>query len=227
MSLRTLVVLAGAGAGLMYLLDPDMGNRRRARMRDRWTRLSRTTGDALDVTSRDVRNRARGVVAELRARLAPAHNVGDDVLHERVRARIGQVIGHARSVQASVEDGRVTLTGPVLESEVGRLVRRVGQVRGVQDVVNRLEVHAEPGEVPGLQAAARAPHGGEVFELMQRNWSPAARAVTTIGGALLTLAGLGRRDAAGLLAATVGVALLARGATNTPLADLLRIESTG
>jgi hypothetical protein len=221
-----LVALAGAGAGLMYLLDPDMGNRRRALMRDRWTRLSRTTGEALDVTSRDVRNRARGVVAELRSRLTPPSHVGDDVLHDRVRARIGQIIGHARSIQVRVDDGSVTLSGPVLQSEVSRLVRRVGRVRGVREVVNALDVHAEPGDVPGLQAAGRVPRGGEVFELMQRNWSPAARAVTTIGGALLVVAGLGRRGGAGLLAATVGAAMLARGTTNTPLTELLRSRAS-
>ena len=63
MNITSVLVGAGAGAGLMYLLDPDLGNRRRALMRDQLVRAGHVTGDAVDVTSRDVRNRARGAVA--------------------------------------------------------------------------------------------------------------------------------------------------------------------
>src|SRR5687768_11339753 len=130
MKLTSLLVVAGSGAGLMYLLDPDQGNRRRARMRDQLVRARHLTGDAMDATSRDMRNRARGVVAELRARLIP-EDVSDDVLQQRVRARLGRVVRYARSIDATVDDGRVTLQGPALSDDVGRLVRRVGQVPGV------------------------------------------------------------------------------------------------
>ena len=55
----------GLGAGLMYLLDPDRGNRRRARLRDTAARTIHQTGDAISTTSRDISNRTRGVVAEV------------------------------------------------------------------------------------------------------------------------------------------------------------------
>ena len=54
MNITSVLVGAGAGAGLMYLLDPDLGNRRRALMRDQLVRAGHVTGDAVDVTSRDV-----------------------------------------------------------------------------------------------------------------------------------------------------------------------------
>jgi hypothetical protein len=51
------------GVGLMYLMDPTEGGRRRARVRDKgaraWHRSSRIVGK----TGRDLRNRARGRIA--------------------------------------------------------------------------------------------------------------------------------------------------------------------
>ena len=221
MNITSLLVGAGAGAGLMYLLDPDHGNRRRALMRDRFVRARHLTEDAMDATSRDMRNRARGVVAELRARLIP-EDVSDDVLQERVRARLGQTVRYARSIETFVADGVVTLRGPVLVDDVARVVRRVGQVPGVRAVDNRLDVHTEPGTVPGLQGAQRPSGKGEVFELTQSALSPMARLVTGVGGALLALWGLRRLDAAGVPVATIGMALLARGTRNPAIGYLLQ-----
>jgi hypothetical protein len=218
MNITSLLVGAGAGAGLMYLLDPDRGSRRRALVRDQLVRARHLTEDAVDATSRDMRNRARGVVAELRARLVPA-DVSDDVLQERVRARLGQTIRYARSIETSVADGVVTLRGPVLAEDVARVVRRVGQIPGVQYVDSRLEAHAEPGTVPGLQGARRS--SGEVLELMRGRLSPTAQIAAALGGAVLALWGLRRLDRRGLPVATIGMGLLARGTRNPALGDLL------
>ena len=219
MNVTSLLVGAGAGAGLMYLLDPELGTRRRARVRDRLVRARHLTGDAMDATSRDVRNRARGVVAELRSRLIPG-DVSDEVLQERVRARLGQVVRYARAIHTTVENGRVTLRGPALTDDLARIVRRVGQVPGVREVDNRLEGHAEAGGVPGLEAARGASTGGEVLELTRGRLRPSPRLAAGIGGALLTLWGLRRLDAAGVPVATIGMALLARGTRNPILAAL-------
>lgn len=59
---------AGVGAGLMYLLDPLEGDRRRALVRDKVVHLLNTASDAAGVTARDVAHRARGLAAEARAR---------------------------------------------------------------------------------------------------------------------------------------------------------------
>jgi BON domain-containing protein len=219
MTILRVLTAAAAGAGLMYLLDPDGGGRRRALVRDRMVRAAHRTGDAVDVTSRDVTNRARGVVAELRGRLAGLP-VGDDVLRERVRARIGAVVGRAGAIETLVSDGVVTLRGPVLADDLDRLVRRVRSVRGVRDVSDQLDVHDEPGHVPGLQRRPR-PRGGEVFELLQRNWSPTARLFASLAGTTLALWGVRRLDGLGIALAVGGLALLARGVSNEPLTGLL------
>lgn len=190
MLLRALTV-AAAGAGLMYLLDPDGGRRRRAQVRDRLVSAAHRTGDAMDSTSRDVTNRARGVVAELRGRLSNVH-VGDDVLRERVRARIGTVVGHPSAIEVSVADGSVTLRGPVLADEVDRLMRRVRGVSGVREAINQLDIHDEPGTVPALQGRPRARRDGEVFDLLQARWSPAARLFAGLAGTAVALWGVKR-----------------------------------
>jgi BON domain len=222
MTILQVLTAATAGAGLMYLLDPDGGRRRRALARDRLVRAAHRTGDAVDTTSRDVTNRARGVVAELRGRLAGAP-VSDEVLRERLRARIGAVVGYAGAIEASVVDGTVTLRGPVRADDSDRLVRRVRSVRGVREVIDQLDVHDAPEGVPGLGGHRRPPRGGEVLELLQRNWSPTARLFGSLAGATLALGGLRRLDALGVALATGGLALLARGLSNEPLMGLERL----
>jgi hypothetical protein len=185
------ITVAAAGAGLMYLLDPDGGRRRRAQVRDRLVSAAHRTGDAMDSTSRDVTNRARGVVAELRGRLSNVH-VGDDVLRERVRARIGTVVGHPSAIEVGVSEGSVTLRGPVLADEVDRLMRRVNGVPGVRETINQLDIHDEPGNVPALQGRPRTRRDGEVFDLLQARWSPAARLFAGLAGTAVALWGVKR-----------------------------------
>jgi len=213
-----------AGLGLMYFLDPAQGRRRRALVKDQMVHAAHKTGDAVDSTSRDIANRAKGAVAELRGRLQGAE-VSDDVLRERVRARVGAVIGHAPSIDVDVSEGRVTLSGPVLAHEVDRLLRRVGAVRGVNGVESRLDVYAEPGNVPGLQGAARASRGGEVLDLMQRNWSPSTRFFTGFTGLGLATWGLRRLDGFGIAIATIGAVLLSRAVANIPITTLSGVDA--
>lgn len=54
----------GLGAGLMYILDPDRGRARRATARDKVRSAVNRTGRAVGRSSRDLSNRARGLVAE-------------------------------------------------------------------------------------------------------------------------------------------------------------------
>jgi osmotically-inducible protein OsmY len=148
------ILLAGlAGAALMYVLDPARGRRRRALMRDQAIHAGhelRGLGDAAESRARDLRNRARGVVVEARHRFR-REEVDDDILVLRVCSGLGHVLANPGAVEVTAEHGCVTLTGPALADEVDRLLAAVEAVPGVRDVVSRLDVHAEPGSVPGLQ----------------------------------------------------------------------------
>ena len=54
----------GAGLGIgtivMYLLDPDRGKRRRALLRDKCVSATRKTGEAIEVTARDLTDSEMG-----------------------------------------------------------------------------------------------------------------------------------------------------------------------
>ena len=74
-----------AGATAMYLLDPVLGRRRRALVRDKLTSAALRTADVARPAARDVRNRAYGTFAEARSFLRPDEEIADGKLL-RVRA---------------------------------------------------------------------------------------------------------------------------------------------
>jgi uncharacterized membrane protein/osmotically-inducible protein OsmY len=207
----------GLGAGLMYFFDPARGARRRALMRDRLAHASRVAGDAAGATGRDVSHRAAGVAARLRGTVGQ-ETVDDRVLLERVRSQIGRAVSHPRAIDADVVDGVVTLRGPILMDEVSDVIGAVEGVRGVRDVINNLDEHHEPGNVPALQGK-RSPRRARA-EMWQQQWSPTARLMTCTAGAALAGYGATRRDMAGVLAATAGIGMMARAATNVELRRL-------
>ena len=208
----------GIGAALMYFLDPGRGPRRRAALRDQLVSTGNTLGDALGTTARDLGNRARGLAAETRSRLTP-EDVTDEVLVGRVRAELGRVVSHPGSIIATASGGVVTVSGPVLAREVDGLLGAVRKVRGVQDVVNQLEIHERGDNVPGLQGGMR--RSGHEFELRQQNWSPSARLLVGTLGSALAISGLQRRGGFGTALGVMGLALLSRSATNTEMRRLV------
>lgn len=136
---------AAAGAGVMYLLDPKQGRRRRALVGDKLTKARHETRDAVARTARDAKNRAKGLAHEARKR-TEGEEVPDDVLVNRVRSEMGHVIEHPHQVTVTSLGGRVTLSGTVKPEEAERLTHRVAEISGVQDVESRLET-TEPAVV--------------------------------------------------------------------------------
>ncbi|HEX6302869.1 MAG TPA: BON domain-containing protein, partial [Anaerolineales bacterium] len=151
----SLLGVFGLGAGFMYLFDPDEGNRRRALIRDQFTRLLRRSDAYIEKTARDARNRARGAVAETMAMLSQEEDVSDWVLAERVRAEIGRVSRYSSAIEVSADQGKVTLAGPVIANEVERVISSVDSVRGVKEIDNRLETFESAENIPGLQGQPR------------------------------------------------------------------------
>src|SRR5690606_21683499 len=115
----------GLGAGLMYILDPDRGNRRRARARDKVMKTYHTAEKAFGTAKRDISNRASGVVAEAKSLFSHEEVVSERKLAERVRSRLGRVVSHPHALGVAVDKGHVTLSGPILHREVEKLLDTV------------------------------------------------------------------------------------------------------
>src|SRR5215217_5134668 len=101
----TLLYGIGIGATLMYILDPDRGARRRALLRDKCARASNKTQEYAGKISRDLGNRAQGLVAETR-NLFRHEDVPDDLLVQRVKTELGRHPVHDRAVTVVADQGR-------------------------------------------------------------------------------------------------------------------------
>lgn len=163
---------AGVGAAIEYVLDPDRGGARRARLRGKAVHATHKLSDGRRVLGRDLSARGRGVVASARY-LVAGRRVEDDVLHERVRAELGRHVSHPHAVKARVEDGVVVLTGDVLGREDRPTRRALRRVPGVKEVAGRWTTHADATGVSALQGAGRPRQ--PTPELLQARWSPTAR----------------------------------------------------
>src|SRR4051794_10607926 len=106
------------GATAAMLFDPSSGRRRRALVRDRAVHLGKAVSCAATGATHDLTNRARGARFRLR-HLLRREPISDDVLVERVRAKLGRVVSHPHAVLVEAFEGRVTVTGPVLAAEAG------------------------------------------------------------------------------------------------------------
>ena len=66
---RLLTILGGLGAGaaLMYFMDPEKGRTRRAQMQGKVTGLSNDLRQGLEGRSKDLSNRAKGLLHEAKS----------------------------------------------------------------------------------------------------------------------------------------------------------------
>lgn len=211
---------ASMAAGLAYVLDPERGAARRALVRDKARHLAREERHIVESGVRDIRNRVRGTTARLNRALRD-EQPSEQVLAERVRARIGREVTHPGSVHVTATEGRVVLTGPILYDEHERLVRAVRQVRGVHEVVDQLSAHGRADHIPGLQGAGSRAQ----LPLIQREtWPASLRLVSSVLGAGTIAYGFARGGPLGLGLALAGGLAFARAATDAPLARLLPIR---
>jgi len=137
---RTLMIGGAVGAALTYLLDPERGFERRAR-------LLGGVGSALARSRQELNRRARqlqsraGVAVELQA----AGPVDDLTVLSRVESVLHAIPEFPRSsVEAEVVDGRLILRGDVRSARLAReIVETASQVRSVASVENLLRVRTE------------------------------------------------------------------------------------
>lgn len=219
MRVRTLLTSVGIGAALMYFLDPQHGNRRRALVSDRVNRFINDLDESLDAVVEDTRNRARGMLSEMTAKFSE-QSAPDWILEERVRTTLGRIARHTRAITIRSESGHIHLTGPVLRGEKDEILKAAVRTRGVRSVEDELQVFENPQDIPSLQGEVST-RRANLSEWQQQNWSPATRLISGVGGSLLTLYGLKRKGLSKPLLSTAGLLLTTRSMTNMDTKSLL------
>ncbi len=106
----------------------------------------------------------------------------DDVVESRVRSVLARSVSHPVAITVRVEQGRVTLGGPVIAREVDGLLRRLRRVRGVRGVRSEMDAHDWAADVPGLQGVAARPRRLGGWEVLGWRW-PAGAGI--LGGTAL------------------------------------------
>lgn len=208
------LTLPATAAALVYFFDPDSGPRRRLRAREKANHQAHSLLNFLDVAQRDVKNRVQGIGAEARYRFF-GQRVKDDVLEQRVAAKVGRYVSHPRAIAIASDDGVITLSGVVLKSEVPRLLSAVRGIPGVHSIRNLLDEYDKPGNVPELQGGKE--RKGHLPELLQENWSPTLRLFAFLGASSFFIRS---RNASRLLrpfATLASIAIASRAITNKPL----------
>jgi hypothetical protein len=140
------------------------------------------------------------------------------VVRDRVRSRLGRVVSHPRAIDVRVQDGRVTLSGPVLADEPDRVLACARAVPGVRDVEDRLDRH-QTADIPALQGGRSRP--GPRWELFQEQWSLTTRLLVGLAGGGLFAWGLTQRFPTACIAGSVGLGLLACSVTEKGISDLV------
>jgi hypothetical protein len=165
----------------------------------------------------DLGERKKGWIPKFRqaTRLGSRGEVDDQILEERVRAKIGKHASHSGSLNVNAAAGTVSLSGPILAKEVEEVLQVVRHVPGVKEVENRMEIHADADGVPGLQGTSRRSH--EKPEILREKWSPSLRLTRGLVGIWLMASGKRPFGIPRMLMKGAGSALLFRSWRNRPL----------
>lgn len=210
-----------AGALAMYLLDPTRGRRRRAVLRDKGIHFAKVAKDRVEKTARYTRAKTTGLISQTRSMMHSDDHASDAQVRARVRSAMGRVVSHPHAITVDVDQGVVTLQGPILASETKPLISTTLKIKGVQRVINRLEPHESRQGVPALQGGVRK--RGRRIGVMQEVWSPSTRLMGIVGGSALLAVALLRRDLPSVVGGAAGLALGARGITNVPTRRLIGV----
>lgn len=139
---------AALGAGLMFLLDPVNGYRRRAAARRLFEKWRERGTDETAGRGPSLGDRSRNLAAAVRARLQRHHHDGR-TLEARIRARIGRVATNPGAIAVIADGSRVTLRGAVPPDELDDVLDEVASVDGVVEVYNLLQVQLSAPYIPG------------------------------------------------------------------------------
>ena len=216
-------VAVGAGALTAYLADPEVGDKRRARLVTNTKRLLQRVGQDAKISLRDTGHRLAGMAASLRSQLR-ADQPSPEVLEQRIRSRIGRVISRPQCVHVLCDRGLTILWGTVPKNEIYPVLHAVREVPGVHEIQEHLETsepeHLSEGCFDSLN---------QVNKAIRLNWSPSKRLFVGGVGAALTIYGLRKKAGVGKASILLGAGLITRSLMRKKLEPTLALteESPG
>lgn len=141
-----IALLGGAGAALVYFLDPRNGRGRRARAKDQLGAKLRRTGEEVQQTASHLGNKVDGVARSVTQPGGTPPADDHKTLADKVKSEVlGGADFEGHQVVVDAVDGVVTLRGEVQSPEqINDLEAAVRKVAGVREVENFLHLPATP-----------------------------------------------------------------------------------
>lgn len=226
MRIKTILTSVGIGAVVMYFLDPRHGHRRRGLVRDRLNSFIDQMDVSIDRMREDTRNRARGILSEMTARLSD-QSAPDWLLEERVRSAVGRVTRYSRLLDIRSNRGHMLISGPVLRADKEQILKSAARARGVYSLQDEMQVFETAKDLPALQIPNTGTYTYSDHPRPRQDWSTATRLLSGVGGSLLTLYGLKRKGLSRSLFSTAGLLLTTRSVINKDTMTLLGISPSG
>ena len=152
----------GLGAGVMYLLDPILGRRRRAVLRDRSAAALRRTARRTERWGRRLQSDAAGWATHLRhLRFGDNPAPNDEALADRVRSQVLRDPAYHGRLNLNAQHGVVVLRGQLdRQEQIRAVVEATRRVAGVRDVQSYL--HLPDAPPPNKQQALETERIGAV-----------------------------------------------------------------
>ena len=140
------------GAGLMYMMDPEVGSRRRLQAREAAGRYMHRTQDTMRQQAQRLSGRGRQEDMTRGAEtMTSQQDTMDDIdLREKIRSRLQERIDNADRIEIEVSGGMVTLSGSAKTHEVDRIIDAASTLPNVRSVINRISVQGQPTGSSGM-----------------------------------------------------------------------------
>jgi osmotically-inducible protein OsmY len=136
-----IVGIGAAAAAAMYLLDPDRGRSRRAKLTDQASALARKAEENARAQVEHQKGVVQGLAHDLTEPFRPETEFDDETLRQKVKSEaLGRWDGPKKDVEIDVDKGVVTLTGKVDAENMDELIRLVNGVPGVASINDQLSV---------------------------------------------------------------------------------------
>lgn len=133
---------AVVGAMLGYLLDPDRGRSRRARLADQTAAGARDVTEAVKTGVEYQKGVMKGVVHDLTETMRSEGTFDDETLMQKVRSEaVGRLDGSTARLEIDISNGEVRLSGSLASADDrDRLLELILQVEGVSGIDDQTRI---------------------------------------------------------------------------------------